>query len=261
MYRTPFLAPKAKGLTFSAFCPPNTQTPTVGDKRARERSVPPFDLQRLQDHNEQEWEAFFRFYEERLFHFAQRFSSAIGDETARDLVQETLLAAYEELCSKGTRLQEGGRYLSTWLFGICKNRCRDYVKTTDLHARKEEELLNDPTLPLPLGSGPTGHTAPEITGGMADCLACLPDPQTKDLALDCFALLPSDTIADLVGCLNRASPPLRAALILRYVVGLKYREVAELLGISLEAVKGRIYDAIPVFRDRLTRVDAVPGTG
>ena len=221
--------------------------------------MPPFDLQRLQAHDEKEWDAFFRFYEGRLYHFARRFSAAIGEETARDLVQETLLAAYEELCGRGTRLKEGGRFLGTWLFGICKNRCRDFVKTTDLHARKEDELQTDPTLPLPLGNGPLHRGEFAEAPGMDECLGCLPEGATRDLALDCFAPLPPDTVQVLVASLNRATPPLRATLILRFVVGLKYREIAEALDISLEAVKGRLYDAAPALRRRLERGDAVPG--
>ena len=225
--------------------------------------MPPFDLQRLQTHDEKEWDAFFRFYEGRLYHFARRFSASISDETARDLVQETLLAAYEELCGRGTRLKEGGRFLGTWLFGICKNRCRDFVKTTELHARKEDELQTDPTLPLPLGNGSlhSNEYGGESDGalGMGECLKCLPEGATRDTALDCFTPLPPDTVQVLVASLNRATPPLRATLILRFVVGLKYREIADALDISLEAVKGRLYDAAPALRRRLERDGALNG--
>jgi RNA polymerase sigma factor (sigma-70 family) len=120
--------------------------------------MPPFDLDRLQTQDEKEWDAFFRFFETRLYHFARRYAELIIDETAQDIVQETLLTAYEEICRKKNPLKEGGRYLSTWVFGICKNRCRDYVKVQRARQQKNEELQEDDILTLH-PSAPTSCTA------------------------------------------------------------------------------------------------------
>jgi len=219
--------------------------------------MPPFDLDRLQTQDEKEWDAFFRFFETRLYHFARRYAELIIDETAQDIVQETLLTAYEEICRKKNPLKEGGRYLSTWVFGICKNRCRDYVKVQRARQQKNEELQEDDILTLH-PSAPTGADADQLhrIQGLDDCLECLPAGELRALVLECLGVYPNDAVEALIDSLEKTSPPLKAVLLLRYIVGLKYREIATTLDISLEAVKGRLYDAIPPFRQRMKKLYA-----
>jgi DNA-directed RNA polymerase specialized sigma24 family protein len=74
--------------------------------------------------------------------------------------------------------------------------------------------------------------------------------------LECLGVYPNAAVEALIDSLEKTSPPLKAVLLLRYIVGLKYREIATTLDISLEAVKGRLYDAIPPFRQRMKKLYA-----
>ncbi|MBT4501681.1 MAG: RNA polymerase sigma factor [Gemmatimonadetes bacterium] len=212
-----------------------------------------FDLEQLRSHDEQAWAAFARFFEGRLYHFTMRYSSRISEEMAADIVQETILAAYEEICVRAGSLREEGKYLTTWVYGICKNRCRDVLKALHTCVEKGEILKLEQTQATRDYTMLAESEEVRKLAGMEDCLDCLPGEELKELAVDCLCLYPFDTLDILVECFQRFRPRLRAVFLLRYIVGLKYQEIAEALDISLEAVKGRLHEGTPELRQRLRR--------
>ena len=60
----------------------------------------------------------------------------------------------------------------------------------------------------------------------------------------------AESVAAVSAAVARLSPEQRVALLLREVEGLSYDEIAEVLGVSMAAVKSRIYHArIELARD------------
>ncbi len=86
-------------------------------------------------HNPEQW---IEEYGDYLFRFALfRLSN---EETARDMVQETLIAAW-----KAKKNFRGDSSLRTWLVGIMKHKITDLVRK-EIRARKLSDALeNDPT--------------------------------------------------------------------------------------------------------------------
>lgn len=100
----------------------------------------------------------------------------------------------------------GDSAVSTWLYRIVTNRCLNA-----LAARRPTEPL-DFEVPSP-GGDPAGIAEQhERFGAVAGTVAALPGEQ-------------------------------RAALVLRDFEGLSYEEIAQVLGVSLAAVKGRVHRA------------------
>jgi len=74
-----------------------------------------------------------------LFRFA--LSRLAGDtEQARDMVQETLLAAW-----KGRKDFAGRSAVRTWLVGILKHKITDHIRLQILSRQLREEVESDPT--------------------------------------------------------------------------------------------------------------------
>lgn len=61
-----------------------------------------------------------------------------------------------------------------------------------------------------------------------------------------------------VAALRRLTPEQRACWVLREVEGLAYDELAEVLGLTVAAVKGRLFRARTELADALARYDASP---
>lgn len=81
-------------------------------------------IQALVEHDDLDaYEELVRRFQGRLFHFALRRVSDRG--VAEDLAQETLLKLWQHRHS----FHHGSR-LSTWLFALCLNLCRDHWRRT-----------------------------------------------------------------------------------------------------------------------------------
>ncbi|NKB68541.1 MAG: sigma-70 family RNA polymerase sigma factor [Candidatus Latescibacteria bacterium] len=211
----------------------------------------PFDLDKLRQQDEAEWGLLIGYAQGRLQRFAWRYFDRDQDAVVEDVLQETLEAAYDELCCKGTELQEGGRYMETWLHGICRNRCLAHLRQLRRPVPAELEIISGQSEIL---------EADQVHGlkGVRECLDCLPTPESRDLAVNCCAPYSAATVELLVDCLNRCSPALRSVLILRYIGELKYQEIAHMLTIPLGTVKKRLHVAIPSLRSCLEKKDVQP---
>ncbi|MEV4179286.1 sigma-70 family RNA polymerase sigma factor [Nonomuraea sp. NPDC049709] len=160
-------------------------------------------------------------YRPELLAYCYRMLGSVHD--AEDLVQETYLRAW-----RSYEAFEGRASLRTWLYRIATNVC-----LTALEHRKRR--------PLPSGLGgpaddPEGPLAPpaEVTWlqPFPDRLltAGSDDPATIVAARASLRLA-------LIAALQHLPPRQRAVLILRDVLALRAAEVAEMLGISVPAVK------------------------
>src|SRR3954449_2449005 len=84
-------------------------------------------------------------YSSRIYNFAYRFLK--NSEAAEDATQEVFVKML-----KHAGQFHGGAKLSTWLFSITANWCRDYLRKAENRSKEGEDVLV--TLPAPLEQSP-----------------------------------------------------------------------------------------------------------
>lgn len=166
-------------------------------------------------------------YRPELLAYCYRMLGSIHD--AEDLVQEVYLRAW-----RSYEAFEGRASLRTWLYRIATNAC-----LTALENRKRR--------PLPSGLGgpaedPEGPTAPPLE---VTWLEPFPDRSVDVGSGDPAAIVAarSSLRLALIAALQYLPPRQRAVFILREVLALRAAEVAELLGVSVPAVKSLLQRA------------------
>jgi RNA polymerase sigma-70 factor (ECF subfamily) len=159
-----------------------------------------------------------------VYHVALKL---LGDEQeAEDVLQETFMSAFQAL----DRF-EGRSKLSTWLYRIATN-------ASLMRLRKREQMTTF-SLDQPLGEGddldlPQSRHLVDWSAVPDDQLLTTEARQVMDQA-----------VADL-------PETLRSTFILRDVQGLSGAETAEILGVTVQAVKNRLHRARLRLRDRLS---------
>jgi RNA polymerase sigma-70 factor, ECF subfamily len=151
------------------------------------------------------WEQFVRVYTRQVYALCYRFTGS-GAE-AQDLTQEVFLRVFRTL--KSFRSAEGS--LGTWLTRLTRNLLIDHYR------RSRQERVTDPIedrLPVLEESGPAVRPDRALAGREASEL--------------------------LQRALQKLSPDLREAVILRDLQEMEYREIAQALGIPEGTVKSRI---------------------
>ena len=159
-------------------------------------------------------DALLRQYQPRIYRFGLRMCR--DEEDARDVLQETLFAAARSL--HGFR---GTSSLSTWLYSIARSFC----------IKKRRRSKFAPQEEVPLGS-------PALA---------VPDPGPP---LD-EALASREVERAVETAIRSLSPAYREVLLLRDVEGLTAPEVADVLNLSVEAVKSRLHRARAAVRKHL----------
>jgi RNA polymerase sigma-70 factor (ECF subfamily) len=132
------------------------------------------------------------------------------EEDAKDVLQDTLLAA-----ARGIRGFRGASSLSTWLYTVARSFCLKKRRTSKF-APDEVVSFDDPKT---ITHAPAPGKSPE--GAASD----------RELAV---------LLDRAMGSLDPAS---REVLVLRDVEGLTAPEVAQILGVSVDAVKSRLHRA------------------
>ena len=137
----------------------------------------------------------------------------VGNEhIAQELVQEAMLQAYLSL----HHLRDNNRFKS-WLYGIVLNVCRSYIRDQKVSVVSLEALTG----------GLRFETVP-FTG-------TAPDPQ--EVAEE------QELHRRVLAAVNALSPKNRASTLLFYYEQLSLQEVANILGVSVLTVKGRLHRA------------------
>jgi RNA polymerase sigma factor (sigma-70 family) len=152
-------------------------------------------------------------------------SMVTHEEIARELAQEAILQAYLSL----DQLRDNSRFKS-WLYGIALNVCRSYIRD------QKADLFSIEAL----------------TGGMHHDIAYFP-----------ATVLDPEEIAEqrelhriVLKAVQGLSPKERVATLLFYYEQLSLREIAAILGVSVPAIKGRLYRAREQLKERLLPVIA-----
>jgi RNA polymerase sigma-70 factor, ECF subfamily len=171
-------------------------------------------LARLRAGDEQAYEEMVRLFGGRLLAVAQRILR--HEDDARDAVQSAYLSAF-----RGLARFEGGCQLSTWLHRIVVNAA--LMKLRSRRRRPEESI--EPLLPTYLDDG---HHVEQFS--------------RADLPAD--VLLERDETRALVrACIDELPDRYRAVLIMRDVEDVSTPEVAQMLGVTPNAVKIRLHRA------------------
>ena len=150
----------------------------------------------------------------------------LGDEQeAEDVLQETFLSAFRAI----DRF-EGRSKLSTWLYRITYN-------ASLMHLRKRERMTTF-SLDRPFGDE---ETAEESSARHLVDWSTVPDDQ----------LLTAEARQEMDRAVAELPESLRATFVLRDIQGLSGAETAEILGITVQAVKNRLHRARLKLRSRL----------
>jgi RNA polymerase sigma-70 factor, ECF subfamily len=148
-------------------------------------------------------------YSGRIYNFALRFLK--NSEAAEDATQEVFVKML-----KHANQFHGDAKLSTWLFSITANWCRDYLRKADNRAKESEETLM--TVAAPADHGPER------------------------------VLETRESEARVQAALGSLTPEQREAILLSRYHGLSYAEIAQIAGCSEGAVKTRVFRAMETLR-------------
>lgn len=161
---------------------------------------------------------FDRYFRQVYAFFIQR---GFSEDEAYDLGQETFVRAYKSLDS-----YRGESHFGTWLFQITTNVYRNEVRSRLTHKR---------------GSGEVSLVAE------TDSLHPSGQPQADPLD----EALSAERQRVLNGAIRELPPQMRRCVELRIFQDLKYREIAELMRVSIETVKAHLFQARQLLKSKL----------
>ena len=163
-----------------------------------------------------------RSYQGRIYSICYRMLR--DGEEASDLTQDSIVKVIQGLPS-----YDGRAKLSTWIIRVTMNCCLSYLRRKRVRRHASLDAISDednvPRLDRLAAGEPTPVDRVEHAEAMEALLAALGD-------LD---------------------PPARAALVLRDLQGLEYRQMAEVLDLPQGTVKSRIFRARVALREALER--------
>jgi RNA polymerase sigma factor (sigma-70 family) len=151
-------------------------------------------------------------YSGRIYNFAFRFLK--NSEAAEDATQEVFVKML-----KYANQFHGDAKLSTWLFSITANWCRDYLRKADNKSKESDDVLV--TLPAPA----------ELS----------PDRSLEQRENE-------QRVRKALGALTAEQ---REAILLSRYQGLSYAEIAQIAGCSEGAVKTRVFRAMETLKKAL----------
>lgn len=148
-------------------------------------------------------------YSARIYNFAYRFLK--NSEAAEDATQEVFMKMI-----RYAKQFHGDAKLSTWLFSIAANHCRDWLRKADNRIKESEETLL--TIAAP------SEESPE---------RIIERKEDEKRVQKALALL---------------TPEQREAILLSRYQGLSYAEIAQIAGCSEGAVKTRVFRAMETLK-------------
>ena len=163
-------------------------------------------------------------YEKKIYNLAYRIMG--NREDASDVLQETFLQVFKKLAGF-----KGKAKFSTWLYRITVNMCLMRKRK-----RKKREIVS---LDVPILTKKENEIKRELRDDWSENpLATLENKEVKKTLSEAIDSLPEEY---------------RTVFLLRGLNGLSNEEVAEVLKISLPAVKSRLHRARLFLRDRLSQ--------
>jgi RNA polymerase sigma-70 factor (ECF subfamily) len=166
-----------------------------------------------------------RSHQTRVYNFAMRMCRNVED--AKDILQETFLGMLRSIKD----FREESRF-TTWLYRIASNACLKKHRRGVHDPEPEQELSLDELMPRP---GPDGRK-PEIADWSQDAER---------------ALLRGELSEKMETAIDRLAREYKIVLVLRDVEGFSAEETAEMLKLSVPAVKSRLHRARVFVRQEL----------
>ena len=177
--------------------------------------------------DEQGFRQLYEQYNRPIYTFFVR--RGFSKEESRDMVQETFLAAFS-----GWQHFRGESTLYTWVFGIAKNIWRNQIREGKRQKRDAQVISLDV---------PSRDDDDKPTYGDR-----LTDGGWENQPLDRFLRVENNRL--LNDALLRLPEKTRWCLVL-YLRGYKYREIADILKVSINTVRSQIFDARAKLRKEL----------
>ncbi len=149
-------------------------------------------------------------WERPLFHFVYRMISR--PEDARDICQETFL----RVLNKADRFKPGAKF-STWMYQIALNLCRDQLRKKRRWSAVVVERNSD------FEPEPAQSAVHQIDDNPAEAAE---RTERRQLITQALGEIPAEQ---------------REVLVMKEFEGMKFREIAEILGCPESTVKSRMY--------------------
>ena len=166
-------------------------------------------------------------------------------EDAEDMLQETLLAAWQALGDFAGRAS-----IRTWLYRIATGRCLNALRSASRRPVMNSSLFwADPPEPARRNEVPWLEPYPDVL--LDETADTGPGPEARYQAREAISLA-------FITALQLLPPRQRAVLILRDVLGFPAREVAQILDTSTESVTSALKRARATLRRRLPPGDREP---
>jgi RNA polymerase sigma-70 factor (ECF subfamily) len=163
-------------------------------------------LERAVEGNRQAFKDIVSLYQQKVFLLA--YSILRNREDALDVVQETFMRLYQKLDA-----YERDRNFQAWLLQIAKNLSIDYYRKHNARRRELENNRSVEDLHLAAGDHRSNPASSELRRVISRCLEKLGERQ-------------------------------RLIFVMRHFNGLEYREIAQILGISVGTVKSLHFKAV-----------------
>ena len=141
-------------------------------------------------------------------------------EEARDLTQDVFCRVYTGM----EDFREESR-VTTWIYTIAQNRYANMIRSRRTDKRSGEEVSVEALAEQ--GVEPTAEH----------------DPRRAEPASPESSALVAERRRVLRGALEELPPKMRQAVRLRLDQGLKYREIATIMGVSIQTVKSQLFQA------------------
>lgn len=172
--------------------------------------------------DEQAFEALFKRYHQRILTVVRRYARVRED--AEDIVQRSFQKAFVHLCTF-----QGHSSFSTWLTSIAINEALMFLRSIGAAREVSIDDVNNAERRA------VGIEIPDSS----------PGPEASYAQRERAQILSS--------AIHKLTPRMRQALELREFAELSMEETAERMGVSIGAVKGRIFHAKRSLRERLSR--------
>ncbi len=158
-----------------------------------------------------------RLYRPKIFRYLTRL---VGRSEAEDLTQEVFLKV-----SRALRNFRGGSQISTWIYRIATNAALDELRKPSFSDSRSVPFTENPGEMAEAGRGAEVAKTREEEE---------PSPAES-------SLIQKEMLDCLLTHIDKLPPNHRAVVVLGVLEGMKNREIAEILGISLETVKIRLH--------------------
>ncbi len=170
------------------------------------------------------FEELVRRFEKKIYNLAYRIMG--NKEDASDVLQETFLQTFKKLASF-----KGKAKFSTWLYRIAVNIC--------LMKKRKGKRMETVSLDVPILTRKEDEIKRELRDDWSESpLATLENEEVRRNLSEAIDSLPEEY---------------RTVFLLRGLNGLSNEEMAEVLNISLPAVKSRLHRARLFLRDKLSQ--------